>query len=162
RSILVSLLIVLLSDVALSQDTTLWAPGHDRALKFLEERHIALRKIESHNGFLVYYSCDSTPFLKKVSGDTIRIWTMASDFSVGLFSLDYFVKKADFGTTSYISGILSDTMVTVASMWQTTFINRHDSLFEIEPGEEWSHTKLIFHPNMFKGGRKKVTVSKRY
>ena len=134
----------------------------DQALNYLQKNKLSLKNVSSHDGFDVYYGCDSTPFLKKVLGDTIKIWTISSDFSVGLSSLNKYISQEEFGKTIYISGILSDTVVTVATMWQTIFIHRHDSLFEIEPGEEPIHSKLIFHPKMFQNGRRKITLSKRY
>ena len=137
-------------------------PKTDHALQFLKDRNVHLKHLVDHDGFHVYYGCDSIPFLKKIQGDTIKIWTAETEFSTRLSALEPIISDNDFGKTIYIGDILSDSLVTLVTMWQTTFIHRHDSLFEIEPGEPPTHCKLIFHPKMFQGGRKAMTLAKKF
>jgi hypothetical protein len=40
--------------------------------KWLQAKGIKLRYIQSHDGYIVHYNCDSVPFLKKVIDDTIK------------------------------------------------------------------------------------------
>jgi hypothetical protein len=137
-------------------------PRIDDAVEFLKKKNVRLKHLVSHNGFLVYYGCDSIPFLKRIRGDTIEIWTAETEFSTMLSALEPIISDKDFEKTVYIGSILSDSLVTVVTMWQTTFIHRHDSLFEIEPGEAPNHCKLIFHPKMFQNGRKAITLGKKF
>jgi hypothetical protein len=130
--------------------------------RWLKDKGIKLRFIKSHNGYAVYYNCDSIPFLRKVVGDTVKIWTEAANFAMDISDVEKYMSQDNFGKTQYVKDIFSDGRVSLSGMHETIFISRHDSLYEIESGYEEEGPKLIFHPKMFTGGKTKVKLNKKY
>ena len=161
KTVIILLLAILFSSSLFSQGFDEYAEMH-KTEKWLQAKGIKLRYIQSHDGYIVHYNCDSVPFLKKVIDDTIKIWTEAGNFAMDVSDVEQYISRDNFGKSSYIHAVLSDGRVTLSGMHETVFIFRHDSLYEIESGYEKEGPKLIFHPKMFTGGKTKVKLGKKY
>jgi len=131
-------------------------PKKQKAVEILKKSGIKLRDIKSHNGFTVHYNCDSIPFLKKLAGDTIKIWTESNNTAIEIQDFELVRKDKNFSKTIYVKDIFNDGRILVARMHETVLISRRDSLYEVYNKKP----KLIFHPKMFSQGNKIKLSSK--
>lgn len=103
----------------------------DSTINFIKAKGIKLNTVTPPTGFNVYYNCDSSLFMKGTFGDTIKIWTSAMDWYLDLEEFKDIFKNERFGVTQFVKSISSDGRIYVSSYFQTVFIFRNDSLFEI-------------------------------
>jgi hypothetical protein len=104
----------------------------DSTIDFIRVKEIKLNTVTPPAGFNVYYNCDSLLFMKGTFGDTIKIWTPATDWYQGLEVFRETIKNKRFGKTQFVKSIDNDGRIYVSSYHQTEFIYRNDSLFQIE------------------------------
>jgi hypothetical protein len=104
----------------------------DSTIDFIREKEIKLNTVTPPAGFSVYYNCDSLLFMKGTFGDTIKIWTPATEWYQDLEKFKEIIKNERFGKTQFAKSIDNDGRIYVSSYHQTEFIYRNDSLFQIE------------------------------
>ncbi|MDF2188086.1 hypothetical protein [Paraflavitalea sp. CAU 1676] len=107
------------------------SPKLDATMAFIKSKGIRLNTVTPPPGFTVYYDCDSLLFMKGIFGDTIKIWTPAVDSHQELEDFHGIIENESFGVTQFAKNIDNDGRIIVSSYYQTDFIYRNDSLFEI-------------------------------
>lgn len=100
--------------------------------KYFKENHIALNVIEPPQGCQVYYNCDSMLFVRGDFSDTIKIWTPGVEWNYTLEQFETLKNKPEYGMTIFPKSILLDGRIIVESYWETIFVFRNDSLYEID------------------------------
>ncbi|RYE54040.1 MAG: hypothetical protein EOP48_13105 [Sphingobacteriales bacterium] len=108
----------------------------DSALAFIKKTGIDLNSVEPPKGFSVYYNCDSMLFMRGEFGDTIKIWTPGTEMPQELDMFKKTITYETFGKTQLAREVQSDGRILIISYWQTQFIFRNDSLFQIENSNE--------------------------
>jgi len=111
------------------------------------------------DGFRLHLNCDSALFLKKIFGDTTKIWTAST---LSWYELDELMGHIDndkLGKTQYVNSVGEDGRVELVNMHETTFVKRNDSLYQMS---RFIKPKLIFHPDMFSNGREAVKLDKKF
>lgn len=103
----------------------------DSTINFFQQQGIKLNTVVPPPGFNVYYNCDSLLFMRGNFGDTIKIWTPASDWYLNLDQFKETIKNQSFGITQFAKNIDHDGLIYISTYHQTEFIYRNDSLFEI-------------------------------
>lgn len=103
----------------------------DSTTNFLQQQGINLNTVIPPSGFNVYYNCDSLLFMRGNFGDTIKIWTSASDWYQDLEQFKEIIKNESFGKTQFVKSVDEEGRIFVSTYHQTEFIYRNDSLFEI-------------------------------
>ncbi len=135
----------------------------DSTADFLQEQGIKLNVVTAPPGFAVYYNCDSLLFMRGNFGDTIKIWTSASDWYQSLDQFKETIKNESFGKTQFVKSIDEDGRIYVSTYRQTEFIYRNDSLFEIGNSNQTPSEPLtqLFDQYFFKQQIDKKTYETR-
>jgi hypothetical protein len=101
-------------------------------LNWLKAKGIEINRLPNVDPSEIIYTCDSTLLLKKVIGDTLKLWTTGGEIYLDSIRIQDFIMSKEFGYTSYISGVNYQGNIAYTYLKPNTFLIRNDSLFEKE------------------------------
>ncbi|RYY87609.1 MAG: hypothetical protein EOO15_11385 [Chitinophagaceae bacterium] len=112
---------------AFAQEAGLLTP----AQRFVQEEHIRINSVTPPPGFQLFYGCDSFLFMRGDFGDTIKILTPGMSSRTSMAEFRELMKSPSYGVTTFAGAIMDDSDLWVHFYHSTTFLRRHDSLFEL-------------------------------
>jgi len=128
-----------------------------QTVSYLKKNNIPIGLLIPNDGFIVHYNCDSVPFLKKISDDTIKIWTASISSAYDVKKAKKLAANKKFSKTQYLE-VMDDGRIWFTTMHETIFLHRNDSLFEFGVDIKPYQFKLIFTPKMFVDSTLKVKL----
>lgn len=116
----------------------------------LDSLNISLNKPVPPEGFTLFYNCDSFPFMKKINGDTISIYTKGGSiplYYASKYESDnflYYLSHPDTSGVSYLSGFYYDGRIIHQYLSLEQFVFANDSLFSIRFNDD-EYTKIAMN-----------------
>ena len=124
---LIVIIFLLISGCAFSQDDSDYISSRN----YFRVNKLKLNKVDPPTGYNLYYNCDSVLFVRGDFSDTIKIWTPGIEWVHTLAQFKEIIIKPEYGKTVFAKSIMEDGSILVVNNWETIFVFRNDSLYEV-------------------------------